>query len=407
VQDVLLIVILAIGGVFLALTLLILVNKAWRESDARLRRARRRELEPVVLRFIHGDEPAIDKALGGRPDSRDRSVLEDILLDHVTRVRGIERERLGRALDELGLVDEYIERLGSSRWWRRAEAAERLGLAGASRAIGELTRALDDAVAEVRMRAAKSLGEVGGTATARPLIAALNDPSRWSTIRIADILTSMGRPVIDELLDAWPGLTLAGKLAGLDIVGRIRPLRTESWLLERLDDPHPDIRARACHALGSIGDPRCGSALVVTLSDDAWPARAMAAKALGRVRYKEAIEPLCKTLRDPEWWVRANAAESLRSMGSAGIAALERVLDDEDNYARHQAVLMLQESGVVDQRIGWLARPDGDERRAAEHLVRRLLQSGQTGRLTELAAEHPDRRVRESLDGLLTAEAAS
>ena len=40
----------------------------------------------MVLQFIHGNEPAIDRALGGTPDERDRSVLEEILLDHVTRV---------------------------------------------------------------------------------------------------------------------------------------------------------------------------------------------------------------------------------------------------------------------------------------------------------------------------------
>jgi HEAT repeat protein len=401
VQDILLITILSIGGVFLALTVLILVNKAWREADARRRRARRRELEPTVLRFIHGDEPAIDRALGGKPDNGDMVVYEEILLDHVSRVRGIERERLGRALDELGFVDRYIERLGSPRWWQRADAAEKLGLAGASRAIGELTRAMQDGESEVRMRAAKSLGEVGGTATARPLIQALNEPSRWSTIRIADILTSMGRQVVDELLDAWPELTPAGKLAALDILGRIRPLRTRKWLIERLSDAEPDVRARACHALGSIGDPDSGAALVGALADEHWPVRAMAAKALGRVRHAAAIEPLCAALRDPEWWTRANAAESLRAMGAAGMAALERMLDDDDTYARHQAVLMLQESGVLDRRVALLARPNGEERAEAEGLVRRLVQSGQTGRLVELAAEHPDHRVRETLNGLL------
>jgi HEAT repeat protein len=398
-QAVLLVAVLVIGFVFLGLTVIIVAAKAWREGRERWRAGRRRELEPRTLRWAHGDEGSLVSSLGGVP-ARDRGVIEQVLLEHAQRVKGIERERLARALEELGYVERYRERLRSPRWWTRATAAERLGIAMAARASRDLARALEDPVPEVRIRAATALGEVGGEAAVRPLILALNEPSRWSTIRIADILTGMGRRVLDELVGLFPRLSTRGKLAAIDVLGRIHSLEVAGWLQLRLRDEHRDVRARACHALGAIGDTAAGPALVRALHDPEWPVRAMAAKALGRMRYAAAVPSLAPALRDREWWVRANAAEALRRMGEPGIEALESLLEDPDVFARHQAVLMLQESGVLDRRIEALAGPDGEERRAAESLVAKLTAAGQVGRLREIEATHPDPAVRHALEAL-------
>ncbi len=399
--GVLTITILTIGCVFLLLTFVIVANKAWREVRANRRRARRRVLEPAILSYSHGDAPSVYPALGGRLRVRDRGVAEEILLDHAQRVRGVERERLGRAIDELGFVDRYVSGLGSRRWWRRAESAEKLGIAGAVRATGMLARSLSDPEPEVRIRSARALGLVGGKAAIAPLVHALSEPNRWSTIRIADILAEVKHDVVEELIAEFDGMNAHAKTAALDILGRIRNFSVVPWLRKRLEDQERDVRARACHALGAIGDPDCGPLLVEALSDAEWPVRAMAAKALGRIRHLAAIPGLCGALRDREWWVRANAAEALRVMGPKGEEALDRMLDDRDVYARHQAVLMLEASGVLDRQVDLLSKPEGPEREAAESLVRRFVRVGQLGRLRELLETHPDAGVRSALAGLL------
>ncbi len=393
--------ILSIGGVFLLLTFVIVANKAWREAIEGWRRARRRVLEPVILSHAHREDRSIRPALAGKFHRRDRRVIEEILLDHAQRVRGVERERLGLVFDELGYVDRYLRALGSRRWWRRADVAERLGIAGAARATDRLVRVLSDPEPEVRIRAAKALGLVGGTAAIGPLVQALREPNRWSTIRIADILAGMKAGVVDDLMDEFGGMNLNAKLAAIDILGRIRSLSAVGWLRERLSDPESDVRARSCHALGAIGDPESGGDLVKSLSDPEWPVRAMAAKAIGKIRHAAALPALSAALRDKEWWVRANAAEAMRLMGPKGTEALDRMLDDRDVYARHQAVLMLEESGALDRQVDLLSRPEGIERQAAEALVRRFVRVGQMGRIRELLLTHPDARVRESLAGIL------
>ena len=340
-QGALIITVLSIAAIFLALTILIVVGKAWREFRDGWRRTRRRVLEPLILKYAHGSDASVLPALGGAISRRDRVVVEMILLDHVSRVRGIEHERLCRALDELGFVDRFLAKLKGSRWWARAAAAENLGLAGAKRATSQLAAALTDEVPEVRLRAAKALGLVGGRTAVLPLVNALTEPNRWSTIRIADILTGMGFEVVKELMDAFPNLNSHAKLAALDILGRIHALEAVPWLLSRLDDPESNVRARAAHALGAIGVVDAAPVLRKALTDAAWPVRAMAAKALGRVHDLEAIPALCGALRDSEWWVRANAAEALKRAGPRGLDALERMLEDPDRYARDQARLVL------------------------------------------------------------------
>lgn len=396
-RDALVFTILSIGGIFLGLTLLIVVNKGWRESHARWHRVRRWAIEPKVLSFVHGDEASIRPQFPSGVGRLDRQVLEDVLLGHVQRVKGIERDRLRGAIDELGYVDRFLAQLASRSWWIRAQAAEKLGLAGATRATHRLVAALEDPVPEVRIRAAKALGGIGGKAAMRPLIEALDNRSRWSTIRIADILSDMGLEVVSELMACFAALEPGGKLAALDILGRVRSLHVAPWIRERLGDPDADVRARACHALGAIGDQDADLQLRRALRDPAWPVRAMAAKALGRIRRLEAIPDLCEAMRDHEWWVRANAAGALRVMGAPGTDALVFMLEDRDAFARHQAISMLEESGFLDEKVDMLARLDEGDRSHGESVVRRFLNAGPTGRIHQRAASHRDATVRRTL----------
>ena len=404
-QGILFGAIVGIASVFLALTIAIIAGKAWREIRDRRHRARRKVLEPIVLAYAHGSEASILPALGGGVAPSDRPVLEKILLDHAQRVSGIERARLAKVLDELGFVDVYRRGLHAAGWWTRAESAENLGLSGAVRVAPDLLAALEDDASEVRLRAARALGAIGADAAVAPLLRALSEPNRWSTIRIADILAGMGPRIVGELVAAYPTLNRPGRLATLDIVGRLRPLETAGWLVERTRDPESDVRARACAALGEIGSPDSRPALRSALTDPAWPVRAMAAKSIGKVGDSSAIPDLCAALRDREWWVRANAAYALKSAGGPGLDALERMLDDADLYARHQACLMLQESGRLDERVDDLALP-GPNRDAAIGVVRRFVDAGQVGRLRQLGAGHPWPDVRSQLETLLPQPAA-
>ncbi len=393
--------ILTMTGTLLLLTLTIVVNKLWRDDRVRWRDNRHDQLEPLVLAYARG-EISIRQTTGAELHWRDRSLLEEILLAHTQTTSGKERERLTQALIHLGYVDHYIAKLNDRDWWFRAEAAEKLGKSGAPGAADLLTAALDDEMPEVRLRAAMALGELGGATAVRPLIQALSEPNRWSTIRIASILTAKGAEVVNELESAFADMNAHARLGALDILGEIGDIQAAPWLRARLDDPDPDIRSRATAALGAIHDRSAGPRLIELLADPEWPVRAMSAKALGMIEHRSAIAALCNMLRDPVWWVRTNAADALKSMGPDGLTALKNMLEDSDTYARHQAIFKLEQTGQLDHDIGGLVHEEPEMRAAAKVLITRLIDDGQLGRLQDLAEYDPDPEMRSKLSRLLT-----
>ena len=414
-HQILIVAIAITAGTLIALGLGIVINKGIRESRAHADRKRREVLEPKLLSAINAPEPTTDAAhaarpsfrasFGAAPGRRDRRVIEGILIDHSMRLRGIARERISEAFDQLGYVDDYIGQLGAGRWWWRADAAEKLGLARAARGTDPLVARMSDPVAEVRLRAAKALGEIRGKAAVQPLIDALGQPSRWSTLRVADILSHMGEEAAESICEVWPKLPPVAKLSALDILGKLGRPEAIEFVRGVLGTGDPDQRARAAHALGMIGHHRPIEDLANALRDPEWPVRAMAAKALGRIGSPLAVEPLAAALKDKEWWVRSNAAGALKVIGPRGQQALLDTLDETDTYARQMAVLMLEESGVLADCVAALDSKEESARKKAEVLIRQLVDLGRTDFLGDMAREYPNPRIRSRISQLLEGKA--
>ena len=392
-------------GLFGLLVGIIVFSRVRAQIRARLANRRRAVLEPVVMRYAGGAGGRIlenlVEVLGHEPGKYDLIVLERILLEQSRAVKGSVRLRLIQAFEDLGIVGKHVLALSKGRVWMRSEAAERLGQIRSPRASEALIKVMDDPAPEVRLRAARALGGIGGAAAVSKLIAALAEPNRWSAMRIADILTDIGEEAVDDLIREMGELPVASRLLVIDVFGRVRSLKAIPVLRDLLADAEPDIRARAAHALGQIGDPGSATDLIGCLSDEAWPVRAMAAKALGRIPGNEQVEALCEALTDSEWWVRANAAEALKHKGEQGKDALVGMLDSSDTYASEQAVLMLQESGVLDTLISQLDSEEKAIRDRSLFVLARMVDLRRTHLLTDMAERHPDQRIRQLLTMLL------
>lgn len=389
-----------VGAFFAILLTIIIVSKAWREIvEARLRR-RRAELEPAFFRYLVGKGPIAEFL--PRPIARgERPLVEEVFFELGRVVKGSVHDRARDAFEQLGFVDHYLSNIRSRRWWTRAEAAEKLGLMGSEKATTALIEHMTDPVPEVRVRAARALGNIRTSEALRPLVLALNDPGRWSAIRVAGILIGAGDESVQILLGEFYRLPQHARISAIDIFGRIRSLKAIGLLRDLLRHKDADTRARAAFALGSIGDPTSAPYLSAALSDSAWFVRAMAAKALGRLREDGSIDVLCDALADPQWWVRANAAEALKNKGTRGMGALLAMLDSKDAYAAQQAVAMLQNSGVLDAMIARLGSEDGVERQQALDVMAKLVRLKRTDLLTEMAHNHPENSIRQRLGIIL------
>jgi HEAT repeat protein len=174
-----------------------------------------------------------------------------------------------------------------------------------------------------------------------------------------------------------------------------------------LEDPHPDIRARAAHGLGLIGDPGIAPDLIRTLKDKEWPVRAMAAKALGLLGTPASIAPLQEAMKDRQWWVRYNSGEALRTLGPAGLEALTDMLNADDPYARHMAVAQLEEGRIIDQFVADLTSTDADRRTAAIRFIDKVTAAARIDDKTRQAAASAQEGVRHALSNILNTPSVS
>ena len=397
----------ALGGLFGLVLAVVLLTKGWRGAREGYERRRRALLLPSVVAYANAASGLVTDFVPTPLKGWDRRVVEWLLLDHIRSLRGHAQARLALAFEQLGFVAQAHAQISHRRWWVRVEGAEKLGRMLARPAVPDLIRLMDDPVPEVRLRAAKALGAIGGLAAAETLIGALKATDRWATLRIADILAGLGPAAVEPLLADFPRLPAAARIPAIDILGRLRSHLALPLLRGLLADPDANARARAANALGLIGHPAVTRALIDALTDPEWPVRAMAAKALGRIAGDDAVDPLRRALSDPEWWVRANAAEALRGKGEAGRRALLVALDGADQFAAHKAAWMLQEAGVLDALLARLGSGSDDERREAVGILRRLIALKRTDLLEDIAARHPDAEVRAEVGRLLHAEAVS
>src|SRR5881628_2546322 len=111
------------GGALTGLALLIVINKALREAREALERRRAAILESAVFEYVNaGSSRSIRDYLPRSPSRRDRRIAEAILLESARLVKGETRQRITAAFEALGAVERGVRKLGSRRWWARANA---------------------------------------------------------------------------------------------------------------------------------------------------------------------------------------------------------------------------------------------------------------------------------------------
>jgi len=326
----------------LALMLVFLISQRgldeFRFQRKRRLTARYRELIDSLL------QPGADTgALAGlsRVPKRHHYVIETMLLKPLAVSTGSVVERLREAARATGLIDAWVQRLTSRRWWVRAESVRALGLVRESRSLSLIVRALDDEHEEVRAAAVEALGLIGDPNTIPVLLSKLADQSRNQRARVIEALRQFGDAATPALIaHAYRRADDAAAVA--DVLGLIGGSVAGAELNRWMASPRADVRLASMRALGSIGLDDTGFAMALQALEDPKPGvRAMAARALGRSRREDSVEFLATHL-DDEWTVAANCANALRRLGDAGLDRLRDRADDE-TYVGDLARQMLWE----------------------------------------------------------------
>lgn len=318
--------VLALAVAFASLAVL-QTRRARRANDSERRRA---TLLDALRHALRG--PLLVACEQARADER---IREDVRVVAGGLVLASQRGLLVSAARDAGLDDALRQSLSSAEPDERARAATLLGLLRLA-AGSELEPLLDDADATVRIAATRAIAALDTAESARALIRALDasaiDPDR--------VVEQLARPsAVPELVDALAG---AGPVSSrpllADALGLTRSLAGIGPLSSLVRTGIEEERTRACRALGRIARPEVVPLLVEALADDAWAVRAEAARGLTGLADASCVSELEHALSDGAWWVRANAADALRSIGPAGLEALDRASRSDDRVTAREAL---------------------------------------------------------------------
>jgi hypothetical protein len=157
-----------------------------------------------------------------------------------------------------------------------------------------------------------------------PLLRHPSDSVRFSAVRLLARYPSLAlRHVPDATRDASSQI----RAAALETLRATTSGEALRCALERLEDPHPLVRAHAVRTAGAVAGARCVALVVPALGDRSW-------------------------------WVRDAARETLTAAGPEVADAVLAALQDENVDMRGCAALVLQELGIEHEPVvEELARP--------------------------------------------------
>ena len=274
---------------------------------------------PLLVALVAEEDPdPADLAQLLALDNRAWNALEPHVVAMVRKLRGGSRAALVELLERRGTIERHTRRLHGPGAVGRARSAELLGLLGRHAPREELERLLrDDRDQEVRIVAARALGEIGDPTSTEALVHAVSGPHPVPLRIVARSLARLGpgaAPVLVETMTSQeaPARAVAAEILGLG--GAVTAVGVlASHALHDLDE---DVRIRCARALGRIGVPSAFAVLERCVHpDEPLALRAVAARAIGDVGGAQAVTLLEPLLVDPDHRVAANAA---RGAGATG-----------------------------------------------------------------------------------------
>jgi len=321
-----------------------------------------RSLLVALVALVAACEPAGQDAAEPPPARPRDGLLTDATLQGVV---DLQVQRDGAALTEM---------LTHHRADVRARAALALASVQAPESLEPLLAALQtDPDGSVRRDAAFAIGQLGSSSSVPGLATALSGEAESAVRdRILEALGKIGSPeAASALLSAEVGGTEEGRRAlALSVNGAVKGVRSQDaqdFLLARLSDPDPEVRAGAAYFFGRQADASVWSVRASRIREALrgydWddPASMYLVQALGRIREASDTERLADWAASAtDWRTRSNAMAALvgRELESTARDALLAGLDDPSEHVAMNAATTLagsaQPPSVLGSLEGWI-----------------------------------------------------
>ena len=196
--------------------------------------------------------------------------------------------------------------------------------------------ALMDPFPDIRVKAARILGEMEFPEAMEALVHSLDTPDRGLREAVTSSLSRhMGRNPkrAEKLMEEIP-TTKTRKLGMVWLLGKTRRGGAMKLLLRYLEDEEGDVRAAAVGALAKYRRGIVARFLKASLSDPNGRVRAAVVNALSRIRTPEFEEVMEKVLADPDSFVAQRSAIALFRMGSKTVRQRTRSIGEEPKELR-------------------------------------------------------------------------
>jgi hypothetical protein len=320
-ERVLLLLIVAIGALFLVTALLGVITLLLRLKNVRTAAKWERleaRWEPRILQVLAGEVPP--RAMWELVGRDEELYFVDLVLRYARRVRGADRA----VLRELAApyLPAVVRRARGADAERRARAVQTLGELGLPTFADVVVAAMDDRSPLVAMIAARALAKKETPQYADAVLVRLHRFTSWRPSFLASMLSSMGPEVA-------PALRRALANRGAD----------------------PGVRAIAATALRHLHDLEAAAVAARGLeTEQQRDLLASCLRLLGTVGGPAHLPLIRRLLESPDFVVRATAAAALGSLGEASDMARLRQLavDDDSHWVAINAARALREAGDVE-----------------------------------------------------------
>ncbi|MDX1967662.1 MAG: HEAT repeat domain-containing protein [Planctomycetaceae bacterium] len=198
----------------------------------------------------------------------------------------------------------------------RCAPADALGKIGDEMAAEPLTRLFHDADESVRLKAVSAFRKFRSASAVTPLLLLLDDANVQIRQRAVDALGEIANPAaLDRLIVTLRADSATEvRMAAAKALGQFKSAKALKSLEEALDDDLT-VRCRAISALGDIGDASSLPALLAMLKDPTPEVRYHASQSLAHIGHQNSRKPLEELLGDENPMVRRGAAKALIQLG--------------------------------------------------------------------------------------------
>ena len=303
-------------------TFLTIILRFWRINRSKRYALHRAKVRKLIVELTIGEEEPSDQNFTRKLKL---GQLEELSESIATKVKGESKDRLVSFLESKGSVTKAIRRTRRLGSIGKCNAASFLGNLSIVRGRPALEALLGSRNREVRISAARALGQIGLPESIPALLDSLDRPGKqlpFGTCIVA--LLDIGPKGEEYILAGLEGAGERQRAACSEMLGIINSIKSTQALIDHFqNDSSIDVRIRCARALGRIGSPRAVSQLIKGLEDDnPLPLRLVSCRSLGQLGDPEAVPAIANLLTSDNHQLLNTAVQTLSQLSSEGFKSL-------------------------------------------------------------------------------------